>query len=175
MSKIVPVQLDNGNVLYIEAQDEAEALDRLTAPLDETIEQRRGGAKGIGDPRLPFRPTPAQSMQMVQSTIRTYTTYCLDAFKNCAAANVDEVTLEFGINLSADAGIPYIASGKAQSNLKITVKCSYNKPTTEDNNTAVPEPTAASNGQSFATNGQLFANEGQLFANDGQWAIGDRM
>lgn len=67
-------------------------------------------------------------MQLVQSTIRTYALYCLNAFRNFGAANVNEVTLEFGVNLSADAGIPYIASGKAQSNLKITVKCSYDKP-----------------------------------------------
>jgi len=167
LTKIVPVQLDNGTVLYIEAQDETEAPPIAPpAPLDETIEQRRGGAKGIGDPRMPFRPTPTQSMQMVQSTIRTYTTYCLDAFKNCATANVDEVTLEFGINLSADAGIPYIASGKAQSNLKITVKCSYNKPEA-DGNATVTEPAVVSNGQPFASSGQPFAGEGQ-------WSIGDR-
>lgn len=162
MTKIVPVQLDNGTVLYIEAQDDTEAsLMPPQAPIDETIEQRRGGAKGIGDPRMPFRPTPTQSMQMVQSTIRTYTTYCLDAFKNCAAASVDEVTLEFGINLSADAGIPYIASGKAQSNLKITVKCSYNKPETgaeaevASHQVPPPPPAMVSNGQSFSGEGQV--------------------
>jgi hypothetical protein len=161
------VQLDNGTVLYIEAQDDTETAPIAPqAPLDEAIEQRRSGAKGIGDPRMPFRPTPTQSMQMVQSTIRTYTTYCLDAFKNCGAANVDEVTLEFGINLSADAGIPYIASGKAQSNLKITVKCSYNKPEA-DISATVAEPAAASTGQPLVSNGQPLAGEGQ-------WAIGDR-
>ncbi len=168
MTKIVPVQLDNGTVLYIEAQDEAEAPPITPqSPSEETIEQRRGGAKGIGDPRMPFRPSPTQSMEMVQNTIRTYTTYCLDAFKNCGAANVDEVTLEFGVNLSADAGIPYIASGKAQSNLKITVKCSYNKPVMDDGTVAVTEPSVISSRQSFTGNGQPFAGEGQ-------WAIGDR-
>jgi hypothetical protein len=83
-----------------------------------------GGAKGVG---LSTRLNPTQSMQLVQSTIRTYTVYCLNAFKNISLANVNEVTLEFGVNLSADAGIPYIASGKAQSNLKITVKCSFDE------------------------------------------------
>ena len=151
MSKIVPVQLDNGTVLYIEAQDDAEAPPATPqVPTEEAGEQRRGGAKGIGDLRMPSRPTPTQSMQMVQSTIRTYTVYCLNAFKNCGAANVDEVTLEFGINLSADAGIPYIASGKAQSNLKITVKCSYNKPGAEDGKVAAVEQSVVSNGQAVA-------------------------
>jgi hypothetical protein len=52
----------------------------------------------------------------------------MNAFKNSGVANSEEVTLECGVNLSADAGIPYIASGKAQSSLKITVKCTYPKP-----------------------------------------------
>ncbi len=66
-------------------------------------------------------------MQLMQNTIRTDAYYCMNAFKNCSVANIDEVTLEFGVNLSADAGVPYIASGKAQSSLKITVKCTYPK------------------------------------------------
>jgi len=120
---VVPVQLDDDTVIYIEATDGDGAIAPVT--IEETGELRRDGQKGIS--LLPPRPDPAQSMQMVQSTIRTYTLYCLNAFKNLGAANVEEVTLEFGVNLSADAGIPYIASGKAQSNLKITVKCSYKK------------------------------------------------
>lgn len=154
MTKIVPVQLNNGTVLYIEAQDEAEAPSTMPqAPIEEGGEERRVGMKG-SDPKMPFRPNPTQSMEMVQNTIRTYTVYCLNAFKNCAAANVDEVTLEFGVNLSADAGIPYIASGKAQSNLKITVKCSYNKLGSEEGNGAAIAPVMTSNGQPLVGSGQ---------------------
>ncbi|UBF24973.1 hypothetical protein K9N68_25515 [Kovacikia minuta CCNUW1] len=127
MTKVVPVQLEDGAVLYIEAQEDAETSPLPSFANGDNGEQRRGGAKGF-DMGMATRISPTQSMQMVQSTIRTYTLYCLNAFKNFSVANVDEVTLEFGVNLSADAGIPYIASGKAQSNLKITVKCSYNKP-----------------------------------------------
>ncbi|WP_421657971.1 CU044_2847 family protein [Leptothermofonsia sp. ETS-13] len=126
LTKLIPVQLEDGAVLYIEAQEEAETASIASQPpFAENGEQRRSGAKGIG---VPTQINPAQSMQMVQSTIRTYTVYCLNAFKNLGSANVDEVTLEFGVNVSADAGIPYIASGKAQSNLKLTVKCSFNQP-----------------------------------------------
>lgn len=126
MSKLVPIQLDNGALLYIEAQDDAETPSLAPVPVaPEGEEQSRGGQKG-----LPTRKPPvdmAQSMQLVQNTIRTYASYCMDSFQNLGNASLSEVTLEFGINLSADAGIPYIASGKAQSNLKITVKCTYPK------------------------------------------------
>lgn len=138
LTKLVPVQLEDGSVLYVEAQDDTETTPIVSTDPSDSGEQRRGGAKGIG---IPARVNPAQSMQMVQSTIRTYTVYCLNAFKDISLANVDEVTLEFGVNLSADAGIPYIASGKAQSNLKITVKCSFDKP-----ESAIVESTSTTNG-----------------------------
>ncbi len=138
MAKLIPMQLDDGMVIYIETQDDAEPTSILPSPSPATGEQTRGGQKGL--PGFPSpRTNPAQSMQMVQSTIRTYAYYCMNAFKNLGDANVDEVTLEFGINLSADAGIPYIASGKAQSNLKITVKCTY--PRLEDGAIAMNQKT----------------------------------
>ncbi|NJM77983.1 MAG: hypothetical protein HC852_22170 [Acaryochloridaceae cyanobacterium RU_4_10] len=34
-------------------------------------------------------------------------------------ANVDKVTLEFGIKVDAEAAIPYITKGTAESNLNI--------------------------------------------------------
>jgi len=35
------------------------------------------------------------------------------------------VTLEFGINVGGEAGIPYITKGSVESNLKIKVECSF--------------------------------------------------
>ncbi|MGI0485948.1 CU044_2847 family protein [Pantanalinema rosaneae CENA516] len=144
MAKLVPVQLDNGMILYIEGQEDTETEALRTTPLPGLEEEQGRTRKGLGDLPNSLKVTPTQSMEMVQNTIRTYTHYCLNAFKNVSTVNVDEVTLEFGVNISADAGIPYIASGKAQSNLKITVKCSYPKPEASE---------SATNGQT--SNGQL--------------------
>jgi Trypsin-co-occurring domain 1 len=129
MAKLVPIELEDGMVLYIEAQEDTETGAMISQPsVSEPVEQTRGGQKGIGIPNFPKpQVDPVQSMKLMQNTIRTYAYYCMTAFKNFGAANVDEVTLEFGVNLSANAGIPYIASGKAESNLKITVKCTYPK------------------------------------------------
>lgn len=145
MAKVVPVQLEDGLVVYIEAQEDTQTETAVRSPGVESEEQGRTGRKGMGDLLPSPRLNPAQSMKMVQDTIRSYTYYCLNSFKNFSVANVDEVTLEFGINVSADAGVPYIASGKAQSNLKITVKCTY--PKVEP---ATPSPAIATTG-----NGQV--------------------
>lgn len=133
LTQVVPVQLDDGTIVYVEAQQNTEAPTLPNGYPEMEVEQRRGGQKGLLK-TLATPPSPAQSMQMVQNTIRSYTTYSLNAFKNLGSANVDEVTLEFGINFSADAGVPYIANGKAQSSLKITVKCSYANQSLPENN-----------------------------------------
>jgi hypothetical protein len=49
----------------------------------------------------------------------------LNAFRDLAGANVDKVTLEFGIKVGGEAGIPYVTKGTAESNIKITVECSF--------------------------------------------------
>jgi Trypsin-co-occurring domain 1 len=127
VAKLVPIELEDGMVFYIEAQEDTETAALGSQPtMVESGEQTRGGQKGIPTFTKP-QIDPAQSMKLMQNTIRTYAYYCMTAFKNFGAANVNEVTLEFGVNLSANAGIPYIAGGKAESNLKITVKCTYPK------------------------------------------------
>lgn len=138
---LVPIQSDDGTIIYIEAQENIESPTAGTLPVEtsEEGEQKRGGGKGW--PGTAAKSISSnKSMQMVQNTLRSYTAYTLNAFKNFGAGNIDEVTLEFGINFSADAGVPYIANGKAQSSMKITVKCSYNNPAAESEAAPTEEP-----------------------------------
>lgn len=157
--QVVPMQLDDGTIFYVEAQ-EGTLPTPTSTPSEESEEKQVNRQKGILDgvkSMAPKMPTPAQSMQIMQKTIRAYAGYSLAAFKNFGAANVDEVTLEFGINFSADAGVPYVANGKAQSSLKITVKCSYNNPANEQPNgqvnAAVPTVPGMPMGSGMPANG----------------------
>lgn len=63
-------------------------------------------------------------MRQAQNMIRGYTLYALNAFKDLQGANVEEVSLKFGLKVSAKTGIPYITEGSADCNLEISVKCS---------------------------------------------------
>lgn len=124
LTKLVPLQIDENTVLYIEAEEETETLPyEIETGSEEVVRNNAKGKPTFYSEAANLNAT--QTMRMLQSTIRAYAAYTLNAFKNFGAANVNEVTLEFGVSLSANGGIPYIASGKADSNLKITVKCSY--------------------------------------------------
>ncbi len=121
MTKLTPLKLDDNTVIYMESQEGIE-LDSVDLAVDESEEKTRGdlgkGSKGI-------KEDLARNFQLVEGTIRAYTDYTLNAFKKVGNANIDKVTLEFGIKVGGKAGIPYVTEGSADSNLKITVECSF--------------------------------------------------
>lgn len=115
MTQLAPLQLDDNTIIYIEAADDSN-LPLVVSP-NSTGETTRT-AKGAGEATL-------RSFQAMQGTIRAYTAYTLNAFSQMAGANVDKVTLEFGITIAGEAGIPYVTRGSADANLRITVECSF--------------------------------------------------
>ncbi len=111
MPQLAPIQLEDGTIIYIEAEE-------TIAPPVPSTEGPTRTAKGAGDQAI-------RNFQAMQGTIRTYTAHTLNAFKNMASGNVDKVTLEFGITVAGEAGVPYVTKGSAECNLKITVECSF--------------------------------------------------
>lgn len=122
MSQLIPVRLDDATIIYIEATEDVNfplVTEEQSADEEEEIISAKAGK--ITDIQVQM----LQNFQAVQGTIRAYTVYTLNAFKKVAIANVDKVTLEFGIELGGEAGVPYVTKGTAKSNLKITVECSF--------------------------------------------------
>ncbi|MBE9181559.1 hypothetical protein IQ268_23635 [Oculatella sp. LEGE 06141] len=126
MSKLQPIQIDETTIIYVETTEEPD-MSSLPA-LEPAIEpEQTRTAKGF----LSNGTRPAmihKSAQTLESTIRYYTTYTLNAFKQVAIAEVKKVNLEFGVNMSGVTGIPYIASGTAGCNVKVTVECVFPDP-----------------------------------------------
>lgn len=73
------------------------------------------------------RSAIVRSSQIMQDTIRAYTSYTLNGFKQMAGASVDKVTLEFGVKVAGEAGVPYVTKRTADANLKVTMECSFPK------------------------------------------------
>lgn len=122
MSKLQAIQIDDNTVIYLEATEETLA-PATTANGQDSGEVQRSGAKGWGG--RPADMPIAQSFQAIETTIKTYTKYTLNAFKDAALAEVQKVTLEFGVNVSGMGGVPYIAAGTVGCNIKVTVECAF--------------------------------------------------
>ncbi len=85
---------------------------------------------GIGGPQRGMtQPTVSPELRVdlakVHKTIQGYTQYAIGAFKNLSIAEVEEITLKFKLKISAEGGIPMIASGKTESDFEIEVKCKF--------------------------------------------------
>lgn len=142
MAQLVPIQLEDGTEIYIEATEDVEVSPTDATSADSGPEEVRRGQKGwgggggsrgmVGFPSGSggsngSAALAAQSFKAIEGTIRTYTTHTLSAFKDMAHGNVDKVTLQFGIRVGGEAGVPYVTKGTAESNLSITVECSFDK------------------------------------------------
>jgi len=108
--------------LFFQADGEIEQIEiNLTATeISSEIEEEDEGIE-YKDVRI----DAIAQMQQARQMIRTYTIYALSAFKDFNTAEIEEVTLKFGIKLGGKAGIPYITEGSAESNLEIQVKCKF--------------------------------------------------
>ena len=125
MKQLVPFQLDDGIVIYIEPSDDSQILPPSSAP-SSSGEQTRGDL-GL-DPKGGAEVVAQQAVQVFRSmenTLKVYTKGVINAFKDLGEANVDKVKLEFGVNVGAEAGVPYVTKGTAECSLKITVECSF--------------------------------------------------
>ncbi|MBE9064656.1 CU044_2847 family protein [cf. Phormidesmis sp. LEGE 11477] len=144
MTQLVPVQLEDGSEIYIEAETGTElslASKDTKVEDSESEEMIRGNKKGLPEfvsrgfnnlPGAPMENEPktaaaiaAQSFKAIEGTIRTYTSQTLNSFKNMGNSDIHKVTLEFGIQVGGEAGVPYVTKGTAGSNLSIKVECVF--------------------------------------------------
>jgi Trypsin-co-occurring domain 1 len=126
MTKLTPIELDDHTIIFIESTEDAIAPPIKRQPSEESDEEESPVTRGALSSEEVQRQT-IQSFQAIERTIRAYTSYSLSAFKNLAIADIDKVTLRFGIEIGGEAGIPYITKGTAKSNLNIEVECSFPK------------------------------------------------
>ena len=125
MTKLAPIRLDDNTVIYIEATEDA-IVPNINLSVPSENEEEAPVTRGL--PSIDEAQEQAiQNFKAIESTVRAYTVYTLNAFKNLAVANIDKVTLKFGVEIGGEAGIPYITKGTAKSNLNIEVECSFPK------------------------------------------------
>jgi hypothetical protein len=129
MTQLVPIVLEDGTEIYMEATEnvvapEASVNGNGDSSGSTEITRTSKGVNWETTSQIAQKHA-AQSFKAIEGTIRTYTTYTMNAFKDMATANVESVTLEFGLKVGGEAGVPYVTKGTAESNLKITVQCSF--------------------------------------------------
>jgi hypothetical protein len=111
MSKLVSVELGDGHSILIEADEAA------WTPGDD-LGLRGSGRGGGAELRTRF--------EALESTLRAFTDRTVKALR-AVDADVEKVTLEFGLGLGGELGVPYVTKGASGSNLNVKVECSLAK------------------------------------------------
>lgn len=119
MTQLTPIRIDDSTIIYIES------TDNVTAPIVSEVSAEEEEALTDKGWNTDAARKQVAHFQAIEGTIQAYTIHSLNAFKKIAIANVNKVTLEFGIKIGGEAGIPYVTKGTAESNLKITVECTF--------------------------------------------------
>lgn len=145
MPRLVPIQIDDNTVIYIESTQEQVDVtppidstctaDEFSEPQETTRESLGKGEKGRHEDLARLAKKVAadagavtvESCETIGDTILSFTNFSLGALKKVGNANVDKVTLEFGVEVGGEAGVPYVTKGTATCNLKIIVECSFPK------------------------------------------------
>ncbi|RAM48000.1 MAG: hypothetical protein C6Y22_30335 [Hapalosiphonaceae cyanobacterium JJU2] len=114
MSEIQRLLIQEGDDIY-EVYVEAETT---SLPEPSTGNRRPGEKGGVKD---------LVDLDKARNVIRGYALFVLGAFKNFAAAEIEEVNIKFGVKFTGTAGIPMITQGSAEKNVEIEVKCKFPK------------------------------------------------
>lgn len=122
MPKIKAMELTNGQWVYMQV-DETLTFDSAPPAIQTDDEDdgftRKGGNAGYAH----------KAIDKIGDMIRAMSDTAAKALEDSAFGNASKITLEFGIKLGGETGIPYIANGKAEGSVNVKVEFPPAKPT----------------------------------------------
>ena len=108
MAKLVELDLGDGQSVLVEA--------------DEQVSIPRSAVGEMAYQRGPRDTQARVSVGRVQQMMRRFADGAVAALRDMDA-DVERVTLEFGVSLGGDAGVPFVTKGKGESMLTVTIEC----------------------------------------------------
>jgi len=111
MTTLKKVELDDGQWVYVQIDEAVSFAEMETAVEDASGFESKG-----------MREQADQAASTVSGLIRAMSETAANALKHSALGSVNKVTLEFGITLGGEAGIPFVTSGKADGSVNVTIE-----------------------------------------------------
>ena len=110
MATLKAIELENGQRVYMQVDENIRFADIPADTQDSGFEH-----KGV-------KEQAAKAVDKLGDLIRAMSDTAAKAVQDSAFGNVEKITLEFGITLGGEVGIPYITSGKAEGAVNVTVE-----------------------------------------------------
>ena len=100
----------NDYTLFMEAADSLALPDSSGADGDDEYERM-----GINEVKV--------QLSEVHAKLQNYARYAIGAFQNVPFADIEEITLKFGVKISGSTGIPILTHGSVEGDFHIEIKC----------------------------------------------------
>lgn len=105
----------NDYTLFMEAAESLDLPESARASDDNDEYERMG----LSDVKV--------QLSDVHAKLQNYARYAIGAFQNVPFADVEEVTLKFGVKVSGSTGIPVLTHGSVEGDFHIEIKCKPKK------------------------------------------------
>ena len=105
----------NDYTLFIEAAKALDLPDASRAGNDNDEYE----SMGLSDVKV--------QLSEVHAKLQNYARYAIGAFQNVPFADVEEITLKFGVKVSGSTGIPILTHGSVEGDFHIEIKCKPKK------------------------------------------------
>ena len=108
--RLTKILANDGSEIYIQYDEDESGELRAVGYIDDIAERTNR-----------FKET-------MVSIVRSYSETLLDAVQQgMTDIAPDKVTLEFGLQLGGEAGVPFVTKGTAQANFKVAIEWNLNK------------------------------------------------
>jgi hypothetical protein len=113
MSKLTEILSPEGSTIYIQ-YDEEDGDELRAVGFIENVNERT-----------------ARFRSLASSTIKGYSEILFETIQDSSDSKLapSKVTLEFGIQVGGETGIPFVTKGTTQANVKVTVEWVFTKKT----------------------------------------------
>lgn len=111
MATIKAIEVENGQWVYMQVDENVNFPDIPAETQDDTGFEHKG-----------IKEQAKKAVDNLGDLIRSMSDTAAKALQESALGNVSKVTLEFGIKLGGEAGIPYIVNGTAEGSVNVKVE-----------------------------------------------------
>jgi hypothetical protein len=133
MATIAPVKLPNGTTVYLEVDEDAriegpEGSEPTYSPGLPGIPVSRGSYREMdasgGETEEEMDEASRRAWQLTQ-TIQGIAAMIPEAFRSASVAEVEKLTLSFGIKVGGGMKVPFLAKAEGEANIGVVVECRY--------------------------------------------------
>lgn len=119
MATLKAMELANGQWVYVQVDENIRFAD---TPVTTEPVTRSGGFERKGDTSRGLATHAHKAVDKLGDVISAMSDTAAKALQDSTLGNVEKITLEFGITLGGEVGVPFITSGKAEGAVNVKVE-----------------------------------------------------